>query len=102
MMPFEPEPAPARRPHQQSETAMSLQARTLRPDEYFIDQEPYYEPVADEIEIFQSAYRNRLPGLSRQRPIQSKKTGMCWLNSRLRTGRLLKTPVVGLSQAYRR
>ena len=42
---------------------MSLQARTLRPDEYFIDQEPYYEPVADEIEIFESAYRNHLPVL---------------------------------------
>jgi nitric oxide reductase NorQ protein len=36
-------------------------ARTVRPEEYFVTDEPYYEPNGDEIEIFQAAYRNRLP-----------------------------------------
>ena len=41
---------------------MSLQqARILKPEEYFVEKEPYYEAVADEIEIFEAAYRNRLP-----------------------------------------
>jgi len=39
------------------------QARVLKPEENFIDKEPYYEPVANEIEIFDAAYRNRLPVL---------------------------------------
>jgi len=43
---------------------MSLQqARILKPEEYFVEKEPYYEAVADEIEIFEAAYRNRLPVL---------------------------------------
>jgi nitric oxide reductase NorQ protein len=37
------------------------QARILKPEEYFITEEPYYEPVADEIEVFEAAYRNGLP-----------------------------------------
>jgi len=36
-------------------------ARALKPEEYFIEQEPYYQAVGDEIEIFESAYRNQLP-----------------------------------------
>ncbi len=36
-------------------------ARTLRPEEYFIEKEPYYEPVGDEVEVFEAAYRNGLP-----------------------------------------
>ncbi len=40
---------------------MAHQVRTLKPEEYFITEEPYYEPVADEIEIFEAAYRNGLP-----------------------------------------
>jgi len=36
-------------------------ARVLKPEEYFIEREPYYQPVGDEITIFESAYRNQLP-----------------------------------------
>jgi len=35
----------------------------LKPEEYFIQEEPYYEPVGDETEIFEAAYRNQLPVL---------------------------------------
>ena len=40
-----------------------MEARVLKPEEYFIDKEPYYEPVGEEINIFEAAYRNRLPVL---------------------------------------
>ncbi len=40
-----------------------MEARILKPEEYFIDEEPYYQPVGDEIEIFEAAYRNQLPVL---------------------------------------
>lgn len=42
---------------------MSHAARALKPEEYRIEQEPYYEPVGDEIHVFEAAYRNRLPVL---------------------------------------
>jgi nitric oxide reductase NorQ protein len=35
--------------------------RTLKPEEYFITEEPYYEPVGDEVKVFDAAYRNQLP-----------------------------------------
>jgi nitric oxide reductase NorQ protein len=35
--------------------------RTLKPEEYFITEEPYYEPVGDEVTVFEAAYRNELP-----------------------------------------
>nr|VFK68706.1 MAG: nitric oxide reductase NorQ protein [Candidatus Kentron sp. UNK]VFK73698.1 MAG: nitric oxide reductase NorQ protein [Candidatus Kentron sp. UNK] len=38
-----------------------MQARIFKPEEYLIHQEPYYESVHDEIALFESAYRNRLP-----------------------------------------
>ncbi|MEN8176020.1 MAG: CbbQ/NirQ/NorQ/GpvN family protein [Pseudomonadota bacterium] len=38
-------------------------ARVTRPEEHFIDAEPYYEPVGDELEICEAAYRNGLPVL---------------------------------------
>lgn len=38
-------------------------AKSYKPEEYFIEQEPYYEPVADEIEVFEAAYKNQLPVL---------------------------------------
>jgi nitric oxide reductase NorQ protein len=38
-----------------------MTARALKPEEYFIETEPYYQPVGDEIEVFEAAYRNRLP-----------------------------------------
>ncbi|MCU7947850.1 MAG: AAA family ATPase, partial [Candidatus Thiodiazotropha sp. (ex Cardiolucina cf. quadrata)] len=37
--------------------------RTLKPEEYYFQQEPYYESVSDEIAIFEAAYRNQLPVL---------------------------------------
>jgi len=40
-----------------------LNGRILKPEEYFIESEPYYEPVGDEIAIFEAAYRNQLPVL---------------------------------------
>ena len=38
-----------------------MEARTLKPETYYIEVEPYYEPVGDEIEVFEAAYRNQLP-----------------------------------------
>ena len=39
----------------------SKTAKSYKPEEYLIENEPYYEPVADEIEIYQAAYKNKLP-----------------------------------------
>jgi nitric oxide reductase NorQ protein len=38
-------------------------ARVLKPEEYVIDTEPYYEPVGDEVEVFEAAWRQKLPVL---------------------------------------
>jgi nitric oxide reductase NorQ protein len=38
-------------------------AQVLKPEEYFITEEPYYEPVGNEIGVFEAAYRNQLPVL---------------------------------------
>jgi len=38
-------------------------AKTLRPEENFITEEPYYQPVGDEIAVFEAAYANKLPVL---------------------------------------
>jgi nitric oxide reductase NorQ protein len=38
-------------------------AQVLKPEEYFISEEPYYETVGNEIEVFQAAYANQLPVL---------------------------------------
>ncbi len=38
-------------------------AKTLKPEEYFIQNEPYYEPIFDECDVFAAAYRNKLPVL---------------------------------------
>ena len=35
----------------------------FRPEEYFIQEEPYYQAVGDEIAVFEAAYRNQLPVL---------------------------------------
>src|SRR5512139_941187 len=40
-----------------------MNARTLDPAHRLIEKEPYYEPVGDEITVFDAAYRNRLPVL---------------------------------------
>ncbi len=41
----------------------SLHARVLKPESYLIENEPYYEPVGDEIALFEAAYASRLPVL---------------------------------------
>jgi nitric oxide reductase NorQ protein len=38
-------------------------AQVLKPEEYFIAEEPYYETVGNEIGVFEAAYRNQLPVL---------------------------------------
>ncbi|MEE8387725.1 MAG: CbbQ/NirQ/NorQ/GpvN family protein [Acidiferrobacterales bacterium] len=40
-----------------------MDARALKTEEYFIDDEPYYEAIGDEVEIFESAFRQKLPVL---------------------------------------
>ena len=40
-----------------------MTAHALTPESHFIDREPYYETVGNEIAIFEAAYRNRLPVL---------------------------------------
>jgi len=40
-----------------------LDAHSLNPEEHFIRQEPYYEPIGDEIAVFEAAYANKLPVL---------------------------------------
>ncbi|HEX5637333.1 MAG TPA: AAA family ATPase, partial [Gammaproteobacteria bacterium] len=36
-------------------------SHTFKPEEYFIRDEPYYEPVGEEIEVFLAAYKQQLP-----------------------------------------
>lgn len=38
-----------------------MSAAALKTEEYFIKNEPYYEPVGDEIEVFEAAYGQKLP-----------------------------------------
>lgn len=38
-------------------------AKSYKPEEYLVKNEPYYEPVSDEIEVFEAAYKNNLPVL---------------------------------------
>ena len=40
-----------------------MTAQVLKPEEYFITEQPYYEPVGNEILVFEAAYRNQLPVL---------------------------------------
>lgn len=40
-----------------------MDPKTFKPEEYFITDEPYYEPIGDEIAIFEAAYANKLPVL---------------------------------------
>jgi nitric oxide reductase NorQ protein len=42
------------------ETTMSS-AKVLKPEEYFIEKEPYYEPVGEEIDVFIAAYKQQIP-----------------------------------------
>ena len=35
----------------------------MKTEEYFIKSEPYYEPIGDEIEVFEAAFKQKLPVL---------------------------------------
>ena len=38
-------------------------ARSIKSEEYLVQDEPYYEAITNEIEVFESAYQNQLPVL---------------------------------------
>jgi len=40
-----------------------LSSQAIKPEEYFIKDEPYYEPIGEEIEVFMAAYTQQLPVL---------------------------------------
>ena len=40
-----------------------MTAQVLKPEEYFITEQPYYEAIGNEIEVFEAAYQNQLPVL---------------------------------------
>ncbi len=40
-----------------------MQSKVLKPEEYFIEDEPYYQVVGEEVAIFEAAYRQSLPVL---------------------------------------
>jgi nitric oxide reductase NorQ protein len=40
---------------------LQTQIRVTATEQHFIEREPYYEPIGDEIGVFEAAYRNRLP-----------------------------------------
>ncbi|KPK69494.1 MAG: AAA family ATPase [Acidithiobacillales bacterium SM23_46] len=44
-------------------SAAAHKARVLKVEEYLIHEEPYYQPVGKEVELFEAAYRNGLPVL---------------------------------------
>ena len=40
-----------------------MDATSFKSETYIIEEEPFYYPVRDEIEVFESAYKNQLPVL---------------------------------------
>ena len=40
-----------------------MESNSFKSEDYIIKEEPYYHPVRDEIEVFESAYKNQLPVL---------------------------------------
>lgn len=42
---------------------MINQAKALKPEEHFITDEPYYEPIGSEIDVFLAAYKQQIPVL---------------------------------------
>jgi nitric oxide reductase NorQ protein len=40
-----------------------MKARSLKPEDYILSSQPYYEPVGEEIATFEAAYTNQLPVL---------------------------------------
>jgi len=41
----------------------TMQSKALKPEEYFIEEEPYYQSIGEEIAIFEAAYQQKLPVL---------------------------------------
>lgn len=40
-----------------------MQAHTFRPESHLIEKEPYYEPIGEEIQLFEAAYHSQIPVL---------------------------------------
>lgn len=40
-----------------------MEIRSIKTEEYFVEQEPYYRAVSNEIQLFEAAYRNEIPVL---------------------------------------
>ena len=40
-----------------------MKTKVLKPEEHFIKDEPYYQPIAEEIRVFETAYKQQLPVL---------------------------------------
>jgi nitric oxide reductase NorQ protein len=40
-----------------------MKTKVLKPEEHFITGEPYYQPIGQEIAVFEAAYRQQLPVL---------------------------------------
>jgi len=38
-----------------------MEAKSFKPEEYFVETKPYYEPVGEEIDVYEAAYKNQLP-----------------------------------------
>jgi nitric oxide reductase NorQ protein len=40
-----------------------MKTKVLKPEEHYINDEPYYQPIGEEIRVFDAAYKQRLPVL---------------------------------------
>ena len=40
---------------------LTMTAQVIKPEEHFIQTAPYYEAIGDEIDIFEAAYKQKLP-----------------------------------------
>ena len=40
-----------------------MKSKALKPEEHYITEEPYYQPIGEEIRVFETAYRQQLPVL---------------------------------------
>jgi nitric oxide reductase NorQ protein len=41
----------------------SMKVREVKVEEYYIEEEPYYLPIKDEVDLFQAAFRSKIPVL---------------------------------------
>ena len=40
-----------------------MKTKVLKPEEHYINDEPYYQPIGEEIRVFDAAYQQQLPVL---------------------------------------